>query len=148
MFKHILVATDGSALADKALALALQLAATCGEATRVTALMVTPDYGTAELVGVTLGNGPPLQALRESHAAAARRRLDALLAQHPAQWPVEARVVVGDLPYEEIVKAAAGLHCDLIVIAARSRGALAAALLGSQTARVLALATVPVLVVK
>jgi nucleotide-binding universal stress UspA family protein len=30
MFKHILVATDGSALADKAVAAALRLSADCG----------------------------------------------------------------------------------------------------------------------
>ena len=147
MFKHILVATDGSQRADKAIATALQLARTCGD-TRVTALMVVPDYTTLDVMEVVFKDGPSFDDVRKSFAAEARRRLDVVLQQHEAADAVERSVVVGDFPYDEIVKTAERLHCDLIVMAARGRGAMKSALLGSQTSHVLSLAAVPVLVVK
>ena len=148
MFKHILVATDGSPLADRAIATALRLARTCGRATRVTALMVVPDYGTFDVVKVTLEDGPSLDVLRERFAAEARRRLDQVLRQHGSSERAEPEVAVSDFPYDEIVKTAQRLPCDLVVIAARGRGAMKSAVLGSQTSHVLTLAKIPVLVVK
>lgn len=147
MFKHILVATDGSPRADKALALALDLAAACG-ACRVSALMVVPDYTTLEVADVTLRDGPTLSQLRDSHAAQASERLAAILRSHQQAGRVEPLVAVGDSAYQEILRAAQRLGSDLIVMAARGRGALASVLLGSQTAHVVAQAEVPVLVVK
>jgi nucleotide-binding universal stress UspA family protein len=148
MYKHILVATDGSALADKAVSAALQLSTACG-ASRVTALMVVPDYGTHDVMGVVFSNGPGLDELRERLAQAGRERLqEALHRQAPARVRVEPRVVVSDYPYEEIVRHAESEGCVLIVMASRGRGAAASALLGSQTSHVLSLAKVPVLVVK
>jgi nucleotide-binding universal stress UspA family protein len=148
MFKHILVATDGSPLADKALVTALQLARSCGADTRVSALMVVPDYSTFDVLEVVVKDGPSFDALREQFAAAARRRLELVLQEHRALDRVEPRVAVGDFPYQEIVTTAERLRCDLIVMAARGRGALGSALLGSQTSHVLSLAQVPVLVVR
>lgn len=148
MFKHILVATDGSALADKAVAAALRLSAACG-APRVTALMVVPDYGTHDVVGAVFSNGPGLDTLRGQLAQGGRERLQEILQrQVPAKARVEPRVAVSDYPYEEIVRHAESEGCDLIVMASRGRGAAASALLGSQTSHVLSLAKVPVLVVK
>jgi nucleotide-binding universal stress UspA family protein len=147
MFRHILVATDGSERADKAVATALQLARTCG-GTRVTALMVVPDYNTLDVMEVVFKNGPSLEEVRESFAAEARRRLEVVLQQHGALGDVEPVVAVGDFAYDEIIKTAERLQCDLIVMAARGRGAMKSALLGSQTSHVLSLAHVPVLVVR
>jgi nucleotide-binding universal stress UspA family protein len=148
MFKHILVATDGSPLADKALALAVGVAHVCGRDCRVTALMVVPDYSSLEVAEVTLRNGPALDQLRASHAAQGRQRLDALLRTQGWAGQVEGLVAVGDSPYHEILHAAERLGCDLIVMAARGRGALKSVLLGSQTAHVLSQAKVPVLVAR
>jgi nucleotide-binding universal stress UspA family protein len=148
MFKHILVATDGSALADRAITTALQLARSCGDTARVTALTVVPDYSTFDMVEFALEDGAAPQALRERRAAEARRRLDLVLQEHRALDRVEPCVALGDAAYDEIDKTAERLHCDLIVMAAHGRGALRSALLGSQTQHVLMLAKVPVLVVK
>jgi nucleotide-binding universal stress UspA family protein len=147
MFKHILVATDGSPPADKAIAAALQLARSCVGA-RVTALMVVPDYTSFDAMAVTFTNGPSFEELRAASAAQARRRLDVVLQEHAGGDLVERSVAVGDAAYEEIVKAAGRLRCDLIVMGSRGRGALKSALLGSQTTHVLSLAPMPVLVVK
>ena len=143
MFKHILVATDGSDQADKAVELALEVA---GKA-RVTALLVMPDYDTADLAWATFTNGPDPQGLRDHLQAAGRRRLDAALRRHdPHSHRVERLVAVSDQPYQEIVDSATREGCDLIVMASRGRGVLSSMLLGSQTTRVIALSAVPVLV--
>jgi len=147
MFQHILVATDGSPRADKAISTALQLASTCGDSTRVTALMVAPDYTTLEYMQL-MASTDWIDDLRQRGAADARRRLEVALQGHRALDRVERAVAVSDFPYEEILKAAERLHCDLIVMAARGRGALESALLGSQTSHVLSQAGMPVLVVK
>jgi nucleotide-binding universal stress UspA family protein len=143
VFEHVLVATDGSEVADKAVSLALRLAGH----RRVTALMVVPDYGTAEIVKVVFTNGPVPEQLRKDLAEAGRRRLDDVLARHGAQAQrIERLVAVSDSPYQEIVDMAERAKCDLIVMASRGRNAVKSALLGSQTLRVLSLAKVPVLV--
>ena len=143
MFKHILVATDGSEHADKAVSLALRMA---GPA-ELTALTVVPDYGMAEFAEVTFTHGPDVPQLRENLAAEGRRKLDDVLARHgvPADR-VERVVQVSDYPHQAILDTAERLHCDLIVMGSRGRGALASMLLGSQALRVLTLAKVPVLV--
>jgi nucleotide-binding universal stress UspA family protein len=146
MFKHILVATDASERANRAIASALALAGFCDAS--VTALLVVPDYGTWEFAETTFVNGPSLESLRKSHADEGRRRLDAVLEAHGAGQGVEALVAVSDFPHDEIMKTAERLQCDLIVMASRGRGALKSAVLGSQTLHVLSSSPVPVLVVK
>lgn len=143
MFQHILIATDGSEQADKAITLALELA---GKA-RVSALMVVPDYDTADLAWATFTDGPDPQGLRERLQAAGHKRLEAALRRHdPQAHRIQRLVVVDDRPYQAIIDTATQEGCDLIVMAPRGRGMLSSMLLGSQTARVLTLSRVPVLV--
>lgn len=143
MFKHILVATDGSPQAAKAVELALQVA---GRA-RVTALMVVHDYDTMDLALATFTNGPDPRGLRDHLQAAGRKKLDEALRPHdPDGRRIERLVAVNDRPYDQIVETAAKQACDLIVMGTRGRSGLSAAMLGSQTMRVLALSSVPVLV--
>jgi len=143
MFKHILVATDGSTLADKAVSCALQMDLTA----RLSALLVMPDYDLAGFARATFTNGPDAAGLRRHLAAEGRKQLDTALARHgPAAQRIERLVAVNDRPYAEIVETATRERCDLIVMARHGHGPVVAALLGSQTARVLALSSVPVLV--
>jgi nucleotide-binding universal stress UspA family protein len=149
MFKHVLVATDGSELADRALELAMGL----GVDTRVTALMVVPDYGMAAYTRMTFGTGLDVEGLRRRIVEAGEAELGAALARVRPNSPlrpgrVESRVLIGDLPYQTIIDTAEQEGCDLIVMASRGRGGLASAFLGSQTLRVLALTKVPVLVAR
>jgi nucleotide-binding universal stress UspA family protein len=53
---------------------------------------------------------------------------------------------MGEHPYAEIVKAAKRNRCDVIVIASHGRRGISRLLLGSETSKVLAHSTVPVLV--
>ena len=146
MFKHILIAVDGSHHSDKAISLALR-AAEGSPAARLSALLVVPDYGVADYAKATFVMPPNAPSLREVLSAQGRDRLTRLLARYgePAERIV-ALVRIGDRPFEAIVETAAAEHCDLIVMASRGHGAVAGALLGSQTQRVLSLAKVPVLV--
>jgi nucleotide-binding universal stress UspA family protein len=146
MFKHILVATDASPAADKAVATALQMAD--GNA-KVTALLVVPDYTTTDFAEVIITHRQSFEDMQRSLVEAGRRRLDNELDRHgEAAQGIERRVAVNDQAHAEILGQAEQLHCDLIVMGSRGRGPLAAALLGSQAAAVIAGATVPVVVVK
>jgi nucleotide-binding universal stress UspA family protein len=60
--------------------------------------------------------------------------------------PCEGLQVTSEYPADTIVKTAAERHCDLIVMASHGHKGVKALLLGSETAKVLAHAKVPVLV--
>jgi nucleotide-binding universal stress UspA family protein len=144
MFDHLLVATDGSPRADRAIAAALKHAG--GAA--VSAVLVVPDYGTDQYVEAVFRPLGSIESLRPRLIDEGRSRLAAVLARHgDAASRVQPVVVVSDRPAEAILQTAEQLGCDLIVIASRGRGPVTGAVLGSQTQRVIADAKVPVLVV-
>lgn len=142
MFENVLVATDGSEHADKAVALALSVA----PKGRVSALMVVADPAATEFGEMGLGRAGHA-GLTETALEQARRRLDEALARQGERAERITRLVrTAESPSREIVDTAERDHHDLIVMATRGRGALASMLLGSQTQAVLALSKVPVLV--
>lgn len=139
MHKHILIATDGSELAQRGVATGLALARATGA--KVTAVTVSeplthlvPDVGFIEMPE---DNEEALQAL-EIAAEAARR----------ADVRCETVHVKNQYPAEALLREAEVRHCDLIVMASHGRGALGRALLGGETVRVITLSHVPVLVCK
>jgi nucleotide-binding universal stress UspA family protein len=146
VFKHVLVATDGSPLADKAIALARRLSRDA----RVTALIVVHDYGLAEYMRAALRQRPDAQELREEIVAEGRRLLnDAIARAAGGDTPIERRVVLSEkAPHHEIVALAQREGCDLIVMSSHGLGGRLAGPLGSQASAVLVEATVPVLVVR
>lgn len=148
MYRHILIATDGSDLADKGvqhgLALALQLQA------RATVLTVSEPISTGfddalgwSAVATSL---PDFQKAREE---AARKVLDGVTAQAQSAGIDPQLLHVADrYAAEAIVDTAEREGCDLIVMASHGRRALGRLLLGSQTSEVLARCGVPVLVIR
>jgi nucleotide-binding universal stress UspA family protein len=156
MFKNILVATDGSEYADKAVALALKLAAPG----QVCAMIVVPDQSGTEFGETSLGaqrrvtewrqsatlDGRSAQPIAPRQRAGRRRLEEAIARQGDGASGITRLVRIADSPSQEIVDTAAREHHDLIVMATRGRGALASMLLGSQTQQVLAQSSVPVLV--
>jgi nucleotide-binding universal stress UspA family protein len=146
VFNHVLVATDGSALADKALQLGVKL----GGETRVTALLVMHDYGLSEYLQAALNSRPDATALREEILAEGRRLLDeAVIRAVQGDVRVERRVSISEKsPCHEIVAMAAREGCDLIVMSSHGLGGKMAHLIGSQSQGVLSMATVPVMVVR
>jgi len=145
MYKHILVPVDGSKLSFKAVKAAAALADVTKA--KLTLFHAAPDYG-----GVYYSESPLLAAhyteasFRAAVGKHAQKILDA--AARAAGREVETRHVLSEFPYDAIVRAAAKLKCDLIVMASHGRRGISGLLLGSETQKVLTHSKVPVLVVR
>jgi nucleotide-binding universal stress UspA family protein len=145
MHKHILIATDGSELATKAVTHGLGLAAQLGA--KATILTGTELWSVIEMTRHAHDRRNPIEAYEQMASEHASKVLSAAAAM-AAQKGVPCETVhMKDLkPSEAIVEAAEKRGCDLIVMASHSRTGVNKLLLGSETARVLALTTIPVLV--
>ena len=147
MFRNILVPTDGSRMSRRAVQRAMRLARE--QKARVTGLWVGPAwepnlyaYGDA----VPPGFVSPRQHSAHVMKAAARHLRSVKKLATAAGVRCKCYCVEGAFSYLEIIKAARRNRCDLIVMASHSRRGISRLLLGSQTSKVLALATIPVLV--
>jgi nucleotide-binding universal stress UspA family protein len=142
MYTHILIATDGSELAGRAVAAGLQLAKTLRA--KVTAVTVTEPWA-----GMMSGEAALSFPIEEYDRAAAENAARILFGVSEAarQAGVACETLhITDFPAEGIVEAAKARGCDLIVMASHGRRGLSKLILGSQASRVLTLSPVPVLV--
>lgn len=143
MYKHLLIAFDGSELSQKALQQGLELAKVIGA--KVTALFVTMPW-TAIAVGEIAVMYPPKE-YDENAAASARETLKRATEAAQQQGIACDTVHVSDAqPHKAIVETAASKGCDLIVMSSHGRRGVAGLLLGSVTTKTLSHAHVPVLV--
>ncbi len=143
MFKHILIATDGSDLAGKAVIHALALAKPLGA--RVTAVYVSEPWVAVAPGEVAMAF--PIKEYEESVAANAAHILPAVEAEAKAQGIACTTIHLRDqFPAEGIVETAEKQGCDLIVMASHGRRGLMRVLLGSQANKVLTESKVPVLI--
>lgn len=146
MFKHVLIATDGSELAGKAvahgLALARQLEA------KATAVTVTEPWDALSMAALAERGLPnPVADYEERMAAAGNRILWAVSEAAKQQKQPCATLYVKDrYPADGILETAKSRACDLIVMASHGRRGLSKLLLGSQASKVVTLSPVPVLV--
>jgi nucleotide-binding universal stress UspA family protein len=143
MFKHILIATDGSALSQEAAGKAVELARALGA--RATALVVLEPFH------LLTANVAQLERTRSEYEAQAQRQADEILGAVKARADaagvaIETKVVHHDHPHDAILQTAGAGGCDLIAMASHGRRGVAALMLGSQTTRVLTQSKVPVLV--
>lgn len=143
MFEHILIATDGSELADRAVAQGLELANVLDA--RVTAVTVTEPWPAVVTGEAALGF--PLDEYNKSAAMNAARILT-VVAERAKQLDLSCATthVKDEFPAEGIIAACKTHGCALIVMASHGRRGLAKLFLGSQASRVLTLSPVPVLV--
>ncbi len=149
MYKHILVATDGSPLALKATKEATKMAKAMKA--KLTAVYVTAPFSPSMTSEGTLARHMDVlqDAYAESTQAAARKALAKSQSTAQAAKVACNRLHVTDAsPWEGIIKAAKRHKCDVIVMASHGRGGLTGLLLGSETVKVLAHTKVPVLVVR
>jgi len=137
MFKTILVPTDGSAPSRRAEDAALMLARAGGATLVMVAVAESANAGPQRSVSPP-GDDALLAAQERVQATAAR----ALAAGIPCQCSV----AVSSAPWEEILKSAADLCCDAIVMAAYGVRGPQALALGSQAQHVLANARLPVMI--
>jgi nucleotide-binding universal stress UspA family protein len=143
MYKHILIATDGSELAQKGVDQGLALAKALGA--KATAVTVTEPMA-AMLVGEA-AIALPLEDYDKAASADAARILAGVSASAAKAGVACHTLHVKDqYPAEGIVDAAKARGCDLIVMSSHGRRGLSRLLLGSQATLVLTHSHVPVLV--
>ena len=143
MYAHILIATDGSELSDKAVRHGLALAKVHGA--RVTAVHVTEPWTAA--VSGEWALAFPAEEYEESAAANAKSVL-ARVVEEAQRVGVTCKTahVKDQFAAEGIVAEAKARNCDLIVMASHGRRGFAKLLLGSEAVRVLTHSVVPVLI--
>jgi nucleotide-binding universal stress UspA family protein len=146
MYSHILIPTDGSLLAQKAVAHGLALAKSIGA--RVTGLTVEATFSVFDVPSANLNSMSDALLIYEKQAKAhAANVLSGVVeAAKVAGVPYETIQVEHDHPYEAIISTAKDKGCDLIVMASHGRSGIAAVLLGSVTNKVLTHTNIPVLV--
>lgn len=147
MFKRILVATDGSALSQKAVAAAIALAA--DHDADLVALNVVPRYPQSYFEGSVRFSAEEIGRVERQWADNAQAMLEKVSALAKKSG-VRARTITvnSDLVGESILTAARKHKNDLIVMASHGRKGIKRILLGSETQHVLAHSTLPVLVLR
>jgi nucleotide-binding universal stress UspA family protein len=149
MFKHLLIPTDGSALALKGVKTGVRLAKALGakvSGVYISAPYVPPVLPEGAAIYVPSADPREYKKAMDAHAAKALETIEREAAA--ARVRCETRSLSDPQPWQGILKAARAKKCDAIVIASHGRGGLGGLLLGSQTARVLSHSKIPVLVVR
>lgn len=144
MFRMILVPTDGSELAEKAVSAAIALAREIGSAIVAVAVAEPVPFVALSEGGAVPGD---LHAYDEKAKQVAQHHVQKVKDEAAiANVPCETVVAFSQQPYEEIINAAKRFNCDVIFMASHGRKGLNRLVLGSQTQKVLAHTTIPVLV--
>ncbi len=147
MYQRILVATDDSRLARKAVKAAIALAASTGASLVV--LNVVPRYPTSYFEGALSLTPQEIGRAEKQWADKAQDMLDAAVAAAAAAGVTAKPVTASSDHVAEAIIAAARKHkCELIVMASHGRRGIQRVLLGSETQHVLTHSSTPVLVLR
>jgi nucleotide-binding universal stress UspA family protein len=146
MYRHILIPTDGSELAEHAVTNGLSLAKSVGA--KVSVIIVEEPFN-----WLNVSETKAKQAFEElaKHAEQIKKHAARVLnrvanAAKQAGVSCDAIQVEDEQPYKAIIATAADRGCDLIVMASHGRSGLSAVVLGSVTNKVLTHTKIPVLV--
>jgi nucleotide-binding universal stress UspA family protein len=147
MYRHILIPTDGSELAERAVTHGLSLAKFL--ATKVTVITVDERLG----AWLSFAESGVTEAFAQYYTEQIKKQIASVLdrvanAAKQAGVPCDTIHVQDVQPYEAIIATARDRGCDLIVMASHGRSGLSAVVLGSVTNKVLTYTKVPVLVVQ
>lgn len=145
MYKHILIPTDGSEIAEKAVTAGIEFAREAGA--KVTLFTAVPEYRFPS-EGQMLARRVVSIA---DHARDSERMANGILA--PAAHQVRAAgleldtdYVQSDHPWQAIIDAAKRKGCDAIFMGSHGRKGIAAVWHGSETKQVLTHSTIPTMV--
>jgi nucleotide-binding universal stress UspA family protein len=143
MFKQILLPTDGTRLSERAILAGIGLAKAIGA--QVLGFTAVAPFHTLTL------DAEMLEDTEAHYRNAARDQVARVLgfvsdAAQRAGVPCACESTVADDPYQAIIDTARERGCDLIVMASHGRRGVKAALLGSETQKVLVHSAIPVLV--
>jgi nucleotide-binding universal stress UspA family protein len=146
MFKHILLATDGSEASAHAAALAVGLARTHGA--KLTALYVADPYPYLGVGEVNPMGYQAYAAAGQQLAAQAHAQAESLCEKGGAPVALQARFVEDVTATSGIIQTATTDGADLIVLGSHGRSGIARLMLGSVATKVVAESPVPVLVAR
>lgn len=145
MYKHILIPTDGSEVAEKAVVAGIDFARDAGA--KVTLFTAVPEYEPPSEAQVLTRNVTSVA----DHARASEKLANGILA--PAMEKARAAKLafgtafsLSNQPWQAIIEAANRYGCDAIFMASHGRRGLSAVWHGSQTREVLTHSKVPTLV--
>lgn len=146
MYKHILIATDGSELAHKAVTTGLSLAKMLGA--KVTAITVTEPWDALSMAALAERGMPNPVADYDERTAAAANQILWSVAESAKKQGIACHTAHANNRHaaEGIIEAATQQGCDLIVMASHGRRGLSKMFLGSQATKVVTLSALPVLV--
>src|SRR5579871_2919155 len=138
MYKHILIATDGSRFAGKGIREGVRLAKALRAritATYVASPFVPPVYAEAAMYYT----GPFTRSGHRKLVEKAAKKVFGGVekAARAAGVRCRTRLVIEVQPWKGILRAARAGRCDAIVMGSHGRGAVGGLLLGSETSRVL-----------
>jgi nucleotide-binding universal stress UspA family protein len=148
MYKHILIATDGSELAQKAVVHGLALAKSVGA--QVSFLTATMMWSALEMTAhAQHGERHPIEEFEARSTEWANKVLAACKEQADKTGVGSKSIHVSDRdPDKAIVETAKVRGCDLIVMASHGRGPIGRLLLGSVALKVLTYTSIPVQIVR
>jgi nucleotide-binding universal stress UspA family protein len=146
MFKHILIPTDGSPVAGKAVRAGIRLAKDLGaKVTGYYAIEPMPPHVYGE--GYSIGGTSLVKDFERRAREIGQKHLERMdEVAMAAGVPFSAVVEVVESPYEGIIEAAKKHKCDAIFMASHGRRGVAGLLMGSVTHKVLTHSKLPVLV--
>lgn len=143
MYARILIATDGSELADKAVQNGFELARRLGCEVIVLRVMAPPAPLVMEGVVITY----PVEEVRKLALEQVGRQLASVEDQAKAAGlKIAVRTVENEQAWSAIIETAEAEKVDLIVMASHGRRGVSALVLGSETHKVLTHTKIPVLV--
>jgi nucleotide-binding universal stress UspA family protein len=143
MFQNIMIPTDGSDLAAKAVEQGVLFAKEIGA--KITAVTVTEPFHSLSVTSIELEYTPiEYKKYAEAHAEEVLGVVSA--AAKSAGVLCDVLHIEHEQVYQAIVEAAEARRCDLIVMASHGRRGVSAVVLGSETVKVLTHSKIPVLV--
>jgi nucleotide-binding universal stress UspA family protein len=143
MYKNILIPTDGSDLAGKAVQYGIQLAKQFGA--KVTAFTSWAPYH-IWTVETKMVEDTPDEYKQHQHQEAVKLLGEVSSKAKAAGVACETAEAEDEQTYQAIIDAAKAKGCDLIVMASHGYRGISAVLLGSVTSKVLTHSSIPVLV--
>ena len=148
MYKRILIAIDGTELANRGLQEGLKLAQVTGAKIDLVTVSEPWSIGMYDAMGWSVGYEASDEYRNEREQNAQNILQPALQTAAEAGIPAEPHHVLDHYAAEGILLAAKENHAELIVMSSHGRRGMSRVLLGSQTVEVLTGSNVPVLVVR
>ena len=143
MYKNILIPTDGSELAGKAVQHGVNLAKSLGA--KVTVLTVTTPFHIFT-VETKMVEDTPAEYKKHVQDDSAKLLASTANTAKAAGVVCDTKHIEHEHVFQAIVDAAKSKSCDLIVMASHGRRGISAIVLGSVTVKVLTHSKIPVLV--